>query len=122
MKIFWKVLISILGLFLAEKFVPGVLVRIIPGKSIYFGIQFSSSWQMIVFLGLILGLLKSLLKPILNMISFPLKILTLGLSSFLLDLLFLWILDFIFPELKFLKFSSLLLTALIVGFLEISLK
>lgn len=122
MKFFWKVLAAILGLFLAERFVPGVVIHLIPGKSVYFGISFSQQWQMIVFLGLILGLMNIFIKPILNLISLPLRILTLGLFSLIINLALVWVLDVIFLELKFLNFSALLLTTLIIWGLEILLK
>ena len=122
MKFLWRILAPILGLFLAEKFIPGVNITLIPGKSIYFGINFSQQWQMIIFLGFILGLMNLFLKPILNLISLPLRILTLGLFSLILNLVLVWLLDFIFPELKFLKFSSLLLTTAIIWILEVLLK
>jgi len=122
MKFLWRILAPILGLFLAEKFIPGVNITLIPGKSIYFGINFSQQWQMIIFLGFILGLMNLFLKPILNLISLPLRILTLGLFSLILNLVLVWLLDLIFPELKFLKFSSLLLTTAIIWILEVLLK
>jgi len=122
MKIFWKILAPILGLFLAVKFVPGVKVTLIPGKSVYLGFHFTHQWQMIIFLGLILGFFNIFLKPILNLISLPLRILTLGLFSLILNLAFLWILDLIFPELKFANFSSLFLTMLIILALDFLLR
>jgi len=122
MRFFWKILAPILGLFLAVKFVPGVKVTLIPGKSVYFGFSFTHQWQMIIFLGLILGLFNIFLKPILNLISLPLKILTFGLFSLILNLAFLWILDLIFPELKFANFSSLFLTMLIILALDFLLR
>jgi len=36
MKLLWHIIAGILGIFLATKFVPGVSLEIIPGKSIFF--------------------------------------------------------------------------------------
>jgi putative membrane protein len=122
MKFFWRILAAILGLFLAQKFISGVEITLIPGKSNYFGINFAQEWQMIIFLGFILGLLNIFLKPILDLISLPLKILTFGLFSLILNVILVWILEIFFPELKFLTISSLFLTGLIIWILEILLK
>ncbi len=118
MKILDKILASVLGLFLAVQFIRGVEVIVVPGKSSYFGFNFTKNWQMIIFLGVVLGLVNAILRPLLNLVSLPLRILTLGLFSFFLNCFFLFSLDIIFPELKIEGFLPLLFTTLLVLFLE----
>lgn len=119
MKVLFKILVAILTFFAAQKLLRGVEILVLPGKSVYFGINFTQEWQMIVFLGILLGLFDAILKPLLNLIAFPLRILTLGTLNFLLDLLFLFFLDLIFPELKFASFFAIFLTGLIFVFFEL---
>jgi putative membrane protein len=112
-KFFWQILISILAIFLAVKFVPGVTLRTIPGKSVYFGIKFTQNWQILIFIGIILGLINFFLKPILNLITLPLRILTFGLFSLIVNMGIIFFLDVIFPELEISRIFALFLTALI---------
>jgi putative membrane protein len=117
--LFWQILISILGIFLATKFVPGVTLHVIPGQSIYFGINFTKDWQILIFIGIILGLINFFIKPILNLITLPLRILTLGLFSLILNMLIILILDIIFPEFKILGIVPLFWTTIIILFLNL---
>jgi len=122
MKVLDKILSSVLALFLAARLIRGVEVMVIPGKSSYFGFDFTKNWQMIIFLGVILGLANVILRPLLNFFSLPLRILTFGLFSLFLNCLFLFSLDIIFPELKIEGFLPLLFTTLLILFLEFLLK
>jgi putative membrane protein len=117
-KLFWQIVASILTIFLAVKFVPGVTLQVIPGKSVYFGIRFTQNWQILIFIGIILGLINSFIKPILNLITLPLKIITLGLFSLILNMAIFFFLDVIFPELKIAGLSPLFFTVLILWILK----
>jgi putative membrane protein len=116
--LFWQIVVSILTIFLAVKFVPGVTIQVIPGKSVYFGIRFTQNWQILIFIGIILGLINSFIKPILNLITLPLKIITLGLFSLILNMAIFFFLDVIFPELKIAGLSPLFFTVLILWILK----
>ena len=48
-------------------------------------------WQSIVLVALILGLLNALLKPVLTLVTFPLTILTLGLSVLVINIALFWL-------------------------------
>ncbi|MBC7073999.1 phage holin family protein [Candidatus Parcubacteria bacterium] len=114
-KILKKILAGICGLFLAKNLLEDkIKVTIILGKSGILGIKFTQEWQMILFLGIVLGLINYYLKPILNFLSFPLKILSLGLFSILLNMFLVWLLDFLFVELEINGLKNLFLTTLIV--------
>ena len=117
--LFWQILISILAIFLATKFVPGVSLQIIPGKSVYFGIKFTEDWQILIFIGIALGLINFFIKPILNLITLPLRILTLGLFSLIINMAIIFFLDVIFPELEISGISALFFTSLIVWALNL---
>ena len=117
--LFWQILVSILAIFLAVKFVPGVSLDVIPGKSVYFGIKFTQDWQILIFIGIVLGLINFFIKPILNLITLPLRILTFGLFSLIINMAIIFFLDVIFPELEISGISALFFTALIVWLLNL---
>jgi putative membrane protein len=114
----WKLLLQIvagiLGIFLAQKFVPGVSLGIIPGETWLFGIQFTAFWQILILVGGVLGLVNIFLKPILKAITLPLRLLTFGLFSLVINMLLVWIVDIIFPELVISGIIPLFWTSLIV--------
>ena len=121
MKIIWGILAGIFEIFLAVKFVPGVSLKIIPGQSSFFGFALTQWWQVLIIIGSLLGLINSLLKPVLDKITWPLKILTLGLFSLVLNMAIVWFLDLIFLELEIAGFVSLFWTTAIVVLMNLFL-
>lgn len=118
-RLFCQILVAIFGLFLATQFVVGVSLKVIPGKSIYFGIEFTQDWQILIFVGMILGLINFFLKPILNLITLPLKILSLGFFSLILNMFIVWIVDAIFPEFQISGIVPLFWTTMILWILNV---
>ncbi len=113
-RLFWYIIAGILSIFLATKFVPGVSLEIIPGQSVYFGIELTEQWHILFLVGGILGFINCFIKPILDKITIPLKILTLGLFSLILNMMLIWFLDILFPELQILGIAALFFTTIIV--------
>jgi putative membrane protein len=107
----WRVISSILGIFLAVKFVSGV--KITTNGSAIFGIVLSQDWQVIVLVGTVLGLINFFIKPILDKITWPLKLLTLGGFSLILNMAILWFLDVLFLEFQILGMVALFWTTVI---------
>lgn len=101
------ILAGIAGLWIATRFVPGV--------------EFAGSPQLLLIAGLILGILNATIKPLLNLVTLPIRILTLGLSSLVINLLLVWTLDLFFPELEFIGILPLIWTTLIVWLITIPL-
>jgi len=112
-KLFWYVIGGVLSIYLATIFVPGVILTIIPGQNTFFGIEFTEQWQLLLIVGGILGLINVFIKPIISFITLPLKILTLGLFSFIVNMLIIWILDVLFLELIINGLVPLFFTAII---------
>jgi len=112
-RLLWQIIAGVLGIFLATKFVPGVSLEIIPGKSIYFGIALTQDWQILLLVGGILGLINFFIKPILDKITLPLKILTFGFFSLILNMAIIWVLDILFLEFQVLTLISLFWTTII---------
>ncbi len=113
-RLFWHIAAGILAIFLATKFISGVSLEVIPDRSIYFGIEFNREWKLLLLVGGILGLINFFIKPILDRITLPLKILTLGLFSLILNMAFIWLLDILFEEFEILGIIPLFLTTVIV--------
>ena len=114
----WNLLLriaaSILGLFLAEKFVPGVNFTgpffVIPKNEALIH-EFIGS---LVFVGIFLGIINSIVKPILDKITLPIRIITLNLFSLVIALGMVWVTDIIFRELKINGIIALFWTTLII--------
>jgi len=99
-RLIFQILAAIFGLFLATKFLPGV--------------RFTESWQILILAGLILGLVNFFLKPILKLVTLPLRILTFGLFTLVINIVLVWIVDLIFPQLKISGISNLFLITIFI--------
>lgn len=80
-----QIIAGIAGLWLATKFVPGV--------------EFGGEVKYLLLAGCFLGLINFFIKPLLKIITLPLRILTLGLFSLIINMAMVWIVDIFFPEL-----------------------
>jgi putative membrane protein len=114
-----RILAGILIIFLSTKFIPGVKLKVLPHSN-FFGFEIKEYWQILFLVGTLFGLINLVLKPILDIITFPVKLLTFGLFSIILYMLLLFLLDVLFEEfdilgIKPLFFSALL--SLIINFL-----
>lgn len=100
---------GILGLWLAAKFVPGV--------------EFTGKIQILLLAGSILGLINFFIKPVLKKITLPLRILTLGLFSLIINMGIVWLVaDVLFPaELEIHGILPLFWTTIIIWVLNIIL-
>ena len=112
-KLFWHIVGGILGIFLAVKFVLGVSLKVLPDSS-FLGIILTQFWQILFLVGGILGLINFFIKPVLDKITWPLKILTLGLFSLILNMVIIKFLDILFLEFQILGLIPLFWTTVIV--------
>lgn len=92
------------GLWLASRFLDGV--------------SFTGSLLVLLQAAIALGVANAFLKPILNLLTLPIRILTLGLSSLLINAAFVWLLDIAFPELVITGLVPLLETTVVVWLLS----
>ncbi len=103
-----KILIGILTIFVAVKFIPGVSLKISEEGKL------KKDWQLILAIGTILGILNFFLKPILKILTLPINLLTFGFFSFIINLILIELIDILFLELKIGGLKSLFLTGLVV--------
>jgi len=98
-RLFWQIVVGILGIFLGMRFVPGVSLAIPPEGTIFLGIKLTEGWQVLVLIGAALGLVNFFIKPIFKIVTLPLRILTFGLFGLVINMLMIWIVDILFLEL-----------------------
>lgn len=104
-KLVLHIISAALGLFLATQFVPGV--------------EFYGSYFMLIIMGAVLGLINFFIKPMLKAISVPIMILTLGLSTLIINMAIVWLIDIIFPaEIEIHGVVPLFFTTLIIWVLS----
>ena len=84
-KLLFQVIAGTLSFWLAVKFVPGV--------------EFIGETKYLFLAGAALGLINFFIKPFLKMITLPLRILTLGVFSLIINMLMVWTVDILFIEL-----------------------
>lgn len=102
-----------LGLYLATLVIPGVSVKVLTDSN-FFGFNLTATWQIFILLAIILGLLNFFVKPILDVITLPLRILTLGLFSFVINMALIFVVDSAFRELTIPLYLPLAYTSLII--------
>jgi putative membrane protein len=98
------IIASILGLYLATLFVPGVYIDGSGGQI----------WKSLALAGLVLGFLHIFIKPIIDLITLPLRILTLGLVGLVINIAMVEIVDILFPSIHIKGFVALLFASLII--------
>jgi len=100
-KLLFHIISGSLGFFIASEFIPGV--------------EFYGTYLMLIIIGGALGVINFLIKPILKVLSFPIKILTLGISSLIINMAMIWFIEILFPqELEIAGIIPLFWTTLIV--------
>lgn len=119
-RFFSRIIAGILGLLLAVWFVPGIQVKVFSDSN-FFGIPLTTTWHVIILLGIILGVLNTFIKPILNAITLPLRIVTLGLFGLVINIAMIWAIDLIFQEITIPFLWPILWTTIIVWGLNILL-
>ena len=77
MNIIWRLLVNAAALWAATRIVPGI--------------SFDGDWRMLFVVALVFGVLNAAVRPILWLMTLPLLILTLGLFTFVLNAVMLWL-------------------------------
>lgn len=108
-KLVGRILAGIVGIYLAVNSITGVYLY----QGSFFGMNLAL-WQTYILVGSFLGLLNFFVKPILNVVTLPLRLLTVGLFGFLINVFLVWIVDILFAEFEVHGLIPLFLTTLIV--------
>ena len=102
-KLLLQVAVGILGFYLADYFLEGVTLKNI---------------EVLFLAGASLGLINFFIRPVLRIITFPLRLLTLGIFTFFINIAIVWFTQAMFPEVGVEGFSTLLYTTIIIWLLE----
>lgn len=100
-RFFAQIIGAIIGLWIAYNFIDNVF--------------FTGSYFDLVFIGFILAILNIFIKPILSFFALPLRILTLGLFSIIINMIIIWSIDYLFIQLTITSIFALLLTSVIIS-------
>ena len=106
-KLFLQIITGMLAIWLATKFVKGV--------------EFTGPLRLLLLAGAILGFLNFFIKPILKIVTLPLRILTFGLFSLVINIGIIWLVSLIMPDLKFNGIYPLLWTTVLAWGLSLIL-
>ena len=96
----YQIIGGILSFWLAVEFVPGV--------------EFTGELKYLAMAGAFLGLINFFIKPVLKTITLPLRFLTFGLFSLIINMALIWFVDVVFPELTVAGIIPLFWTTVIV--------
>jgi putative membrane protein len=100
---------------LIEKLLTGIVGI---GISIYLldGVTYDGSFKTILLVGAVMGLLLFFVRPLLNLVTLPLRIITLNLFSIVVMMFLVWLVDALFPADMFEIFgiNNLFFTTLII--------
>ena len=77
MLIVWRLLINAFALWASTRLVPGI--------------SFDGDWRLLFVVALVFGVLNVSVRPVLTVLTLPLLIVTLGLFTFVLNALMLWL-------------------------------
>lgn len=99
-KLILQIIAGIVGLWLAKELVGGV--------------SFGGPSQLLILAGAILGFLNFFLKPLLNLVTLPLRVITFGLFSLVINAGIVWVIDILFKPLIIPGIMPLIWTTLIV--------
>ncbi len=103
--LFFNSLAGGLGLYLSSKFVAGFAI---------------ADARTLIFAGLALGIINTILKPAINIISLPLRFLTFGLASVAINMIFVEIIDIVFPGIQIAGLVPLFWSTIIISLTHIA--
>jgi putative membrane protein len=96
-----QIIAGIAGLYLAGRFISGVSINL--------------DWQTLVLAGCVIGFLNAFIRPILMIITIPLRILTFGFFSVIINMLMIWAATIVYPAIVIPWFWPLFWVSVLVG-------
>ncbi len=111
-KLIFHIISGILGLFLAIKLSESGAVKFI------YGVEFTGPIKTLLITGGIVGLFNFFIKPVLKTIFLPLRILTFGLVSLIINMVLVWIAVDILSPIRITGFFPLFWTTFIIWVLN----
>ena len=100
-----RIIGNAVALYVASMLVPGFMVN--------------GTWEQYLIAGVILAILNMVVRPILKVVTFPIILLTLGLFTFIINILILWLLSAILPFISISGFIALFWATIVVSILNV---
>lgn len=82
------------------------------------GVTFEGGTQIILIAGILLGFINCFIKPVIKLITFPLRLITLGLFTFFINVCIIWFVQAVFPEIAIEGTVALIYTTLVACVLQ----
>jgi putative membrane protein len=79
------------------------------------GVTYGDKWWTLLIAGLVFTVVNRFVKPVLTVLSIPFIVVTLGIFYFLINILMLYLTDWIVPEFEIRSFGAGVLAAIIVS-------
>jgi putative membrane protein len=102
----------LLARFLATAAAVYLTVELVPG------IVVSGGWVTVLLIALVWSVITMVIRPILQLLSLPLTIITLGAFSFVLNALLFWAMELVIPGFDVAGFWPALLGSLVLSFVS----
>lgn len=83
------------------------------------GISIKSDFKNLLFLVLVMGFLNTFLMPILKILSFPIRLLTLGAFTFVLNIIIVYLATMLLPSFKVNGITSALIFSLVYSLISL---
>ena len=103
-RLFLQIGVGVLGFFLADYFIEEVSLHTL---------------EALFAAGLTLGIINFFVRPIIKLITFPLRLLTLGLFTFFINIAIVWFTKALFYTVEIEGLTALLYTTIIIWLLEL---
>ena len=101
MHFLWRFLAVAVAVYLTVNLVPGISV--------------SGGWMTLLVVSLVWSVIITVIKPVLNILSLPITILTLGLFSLVLNALLFWAMELVVPGFNIAGFWPALLGSIVLS-------
>ncbi|OGG73167.1 hypothetical protein A3A38_03515 [Candidatus Kaiserbacteria bacterium RIFCSPLOWO2_01_FULL_53_17] len=98
--------------FLATAVAVYLTVNIVPGISV------SGGWTTVLVVSLVWSVIITVIRPVLQILSLPITLITLGLFSFVLNALLFWAMELIVPGFDVAGFMPALLGSIVLSLLN----
>lgn len=85
------------------------------------GVSFSGDWETFLIAGAVLGLANFFIKPILDIITLPIRIITLGLFGLVVNMALIWGVEIFVPQLTIGGIIPLFWTSIVISITNIIL-
>ena len=82
------------------------------------GVTYGDQWWTLLIAGIVFTFVNMFVKPILTVLSIPFIVVTVGLFYFLLNILMLYLTDWIVPDFEIRSFGWAVLASIIVSFVN----